>query len=163
MISEFRTCIKNPKYSVNSTGQVIGPRRKLLKGFIHPQGYKHYFLGNGDCSKAHRLVAQAFIPNPENKPEVNHINGDKLDNRVENLEWVTHLENMQHARRTGLQVLPSGEQSRRAILSQAQVDEIRQTYIKRHTQYGQTGLGKKFGVTNSCIWRIINGNNWMTS
>lgn len=56
--------------------------------------------------RLHRALAEAFIPNPENKLEVNHINADKFDNRLENLEWCTHLENMQHASRYGLRTHP---------------------------------------------------------
>lgn len=68
-------------------------------------GYKYVrIMQNGKQRRPylHNLMGQAFIPNPENKPEINHINGIKDDNRLDNFEWVTHGENMEHARRSGL-------------------------------------------------------------
>lgn len=80
-------------------------REKLLKTTVKKSGrYIQISLYNlGRKRKlVHCLVAEAFIPNPENKPEVNHKSGDKSDNRIENLEWVTRQENLDHASECGL-------------------------------------------------------------
>lgn len=61
-----------------------------------------YDNGNGTTERVHRLVASAFVPNPDNKSDVNHIDGNKLNNHYTNLEWVTKSENMRHAYDTGL-------------------------------------------------------------
>lgn len=73
---------------------------KILKGSIGEHGYKYYRLSKNNTKKmfhAHRLVAEAFIDNPDNLPIVNHIDGNKLNNNVDNLEWVTQSDNMAHA------------------------------------------------------------------
>lgn len=83
----------------------------LLKNVLHPNGYYRVDLC-GKLYSNHRLVAEAFIYNDDPIKEVNHKNGIKTDNTVENLEWVTKSENIQHADRTGLRVMPRGKDSK---------------------------------------------------
>lgn len=82
-------------YSISNFGNVRNDKTgRILKYYTKPSGYKQVQLGRKTIPQyVHRLVAIAFIPNTDNKPQVNHINGDKGDNRAENLEWVTASEN----------------------------------------------------------------------
>ena len=85
-------------------GSTIIKYGRILKQQMNG-GYKTCILSKDGESKVftvHRLIASTFIPNPDNKPQVNHIDGDKLNNKVTNLEWVTQSENMQHAKNSGL-------------------------------------------------------------
>lgn len=80
-------------------------KKKILKSSPNSDGYKEVTLSRDGKDKdfyVHRLVAQAFLPNPDNLPEVNHKSGIKTDNTAENLEWVTHQANVIHAYKTGL-------------------------------------------------------------
>jgi hypothetical protein len=85
----------NENYKVSSNGRVYSKiTDKILKGGKYPNSYLFVRLGrNSKALLIHRLVAETFIPNPDNKPCVDHINGDRQDNRVENLRWCTHEEN----------------------------------------------------------------------
>jgi len=130
---------------------------------IKNSGYKTLILYSGNVAKnkmIHRLVASAFIPNPENKKEVNHKDGNKLNNNVENLEWCTPSENQYHSHRTGLNVSPSGEDSVNAKLTKAEVIEIRRQHIPRNKFFSHRAIAKRFNIHPSVVYNIIKFNKW---
>ena len=104
--------------------------------------------------KIHRLVAEAFIPNPDNELEVNHINGIKNDNNIENLEWVTASENQQHASLNNLINYSKGEERYNSKLKEADVIDIYTSDLSN------TELANKYKMSDSNISKIKNKITW---
>lgn len=126
MAVEIWKTIKDfPKYKISNKGRIKtesirGKKNiKILSQKLTKKGYLEISLYNNGLRKfktIHRLVAEAFIPNPDNKPQVNHKNGIKTDNRVENLEWVTCKENIIHSYKTGLKKGIKGKDNKNSKL-----------------------------------------------
>lgn len=118
--------------------------------------YFHVILSKGTKASrvgvsVHRLVAQHFIPNLDNKPQLNHIDGDKRNNRADNLEWVTCKENQKHAHNTGLNTSPSGFGARRARLTKETITEIR---VLLHRGVKQCDIAATVGVSQSVVSQV---------
>lgn len=150
-------------FAVSSDGQIYSKRSsKVLKTRISSTGYVSFTTRlDGRNSKSvmfrvHRLVAEAFIPNDHNKPFVNHIDGVKTNNNVDNLEWVTHSENLLHAHAIGLKVNKTGTENLLAILSKEDVSFIRENCAK----YSRRSLSKKLGVSRATVDRVIHNQRY---
>lgn len=145
---------------------ISGGERTVPAQFMQTQlvkGYPAFRASRGHKKRTvyvHRVLAQLFVPNPDGKPHVNHKNGDKADYRVENLEWCTHKENMEHAHRTGLAKHPKngpGEQSPSAKLTNESVRAIRRLLAEGQRK---RDICKKFGVSSSTIRFIEKRETW---
>lgn len=152
----------NGLYQVSNYGRVKSSGKKSNhKGAIilkqaTIQGYKMVTLtknSKGKMFKVHRLVALAFIPNPENKPQVNHIDGNKNNNHVSNLEWCTAKENCFHAEKLKLRYRYSGKENKKSIQIK-QIDDLTGEVVavygslremERETGFTRTSISRSLG------------------
>ncbi len=156
-------------YSATRDGKIWGHRGKgrFLKTWLIGNGYKSVMLYKDGINPkkflVHRLVALTYIPNTNSLKEVNHKNAERLDNRVENLEWVSSEQNKQHAISLGLyknlgKNTPKGSKHPNAKLDETKVKFIRKNYSKG--TYIQSELAEKFGVSQLLISAVIRGKVW---
>ncbi len=143
-------CIK----SFKNNNPIIRKQKVNKKGYLniclHNNGVRKYY-------RPHRLVALAFIPNPQNKPHINHKNGIKTDNRVENLEWCTPKENIHHAYKTGLIVGKKGEEHSQSKLTNLEVLAIRNIDYSLITQ---RRVSKIYNLSNQQLNAIVKRKRW---
>jgi hypothetical protein len=149
------------RYRTRYGTYAVKPPRILKRVKTDSCGYYQLIL-NADRIFAHRVIAITFIPNPEGKRCVNHKNGIKTDNRVENLEWATHSENSKHAYHTGLfHPLPHGVDSPNAKINPDIAEEIRGKFIPR--KYSQRKLAKEYGLSKTTVSDILHHKIWRTA
>lgn len=146
-------------YSISDDGQVRNNERNKILKFGSEQGYSmvNLSVGNGVMKRrrVHRLVATAFIPNPDKKPYVNHKDGNRSNNNVSNLEWVTASENAIHARKTGL----IGAQRIRPVCQYNLDGEYMMTYSSAAEAARQTGSYQS-KITDVCLGNRRTTNNY---
>ena len=105
-VSNLGNIKSKERYTKAKDSEIIHRKAFLLKGFVNKKGYKQVTLyddnGKPKTMRVHKLVALTFIENENNLPQINHIDGNKLNNEVSNLEWISNYDNMQHAIKNGL-------------------------------------------------------------
>lgn len=143
-------------YSVSNYGEVRNNKTgKLMKLRKNEKGYLRTNLtknGNQKSVRVHRLVAQAFIPNPENKPQVNHIDFDKENNCVNNLEWVTNKENTQYS--VCNRIFPGQQKKRNNKTGERNISHYNGFYVVRI--YGKKYVSKSFkNIDDAKQWRDL--------
>lgn len=153
--------IKSLKRHVFSGGKNRLRKERIICATLHRDGYIKCTIqsnGNRKTYMVHRLVAKTFIPNPENKPQINHKNGVKSDNTVENLEWCNASENGIHSYKLGLSKATHGELNWKSKLTKLQVIEIRNKYTGKHGEIVK--MSREYNISASQIRRIVKNLRW---
>jgi hypothetical protein len=150
------------KYQISNYGRVKSFKLgygKIMKEVPNRYGYvtiKLVYFEQKKRFSIHRLVATYFLENPLNKKFVNHIDGNKSNNNLSNLEWCTNSENMIHADKIGLRKMPKGHKNSMAKLTESQVREIKFNRIGLY----QTEIAKEFKIARQTVSKILNGKSW---
>ena len=149
---EIRTLKDSPKLKKYD---VLKPQISKRNGYVYQMLYKN---GKEKLLRVHRLVAMAFLPNPNNLPQVNHKDGNKQNNSVDNLEWCEQSDNMKHAYKNGLQI-PS-ENQRKAIINTNKLKQKKVCQIKDgeviNIFSGISEASRQTKISISCISRCCN-------
>ncbi len=135
-------------------GRVLKPQRDGKGLYLHIGLWKD---GKSKPRNIHRLVAEAFIPNPNNLPEVNHKDENKLNNSVSNLEWCDHKYNNNYGSKVNYY---KGSKNPQAKLTTEQIIDIRKQYVPYSKTHGLKSLSEKYGISQSHLSHIINGSRW---
>lgn len=156
----------NGDYQASNLGRIKsfkGKSKRVLKGIKDKGGYEIVFLSKPKEKQkkclVHRIILSSF-GNGEVKMTVNHIDGNKLNNILENLEWATYSENMKHAHKKGL-VSTKGERNPRAKLNWDLVNEIRLSYASG--AYSHARLARKYDVSRSAISLVVTNKTWVSN
>lgn len=143
-------------YTLSEDGSVYNEQKqKFLKGTSVTKQNRYVKVHVDKFRPLHRLVAEAFVPNPKNLPQVNHIDGNRLNNAATNLEWVSASANVQHAYSTGLKH-NRGESNPVRILTEKNVRDIRNTSGTARQIRDHLGLR----VSVACVKSVRNGKTW---
>lgn len=158
----WKECKICSSYLVSTEGEVKHKKtNRILKPKIDKNGYLCVGLSMGERGKrkmamVHRLVADAYVPNPYNKPNVLHLDKDKTHNKYTNLMWATEQETTNYAKKHGKKKSDYGSTSINAKLTDFQILYCRMVYTPRDKQYGCTALAKQFNVSKSTMFYILN-------